>query len=186
MNQVITVDVAARSLREGRWQVTLVALLLGLALFVPAIQAQESPTPTLNEIQTVARELYCPLCNGVRLDNCELQACVQMRQVIADRLVAGATKEQIKQEFVAQYGPVVLGEPPREGLINWLIWILPVAALIGGAIWVYMTLRGWTRASLAPAGSAPAQPSALPASIPASEDSDPYLAQVAADLDSLD
>lgn len=185
MNYEMTVVAAHRLLREGRWRYALVALLIGLALLVPAAQAQETPTPTLNQIQAVARELYCPLCNGVRLDNCELQACVQMRQVIADRLVAGASKEQIKQEFVAQYGPVVLGEPPREGL-NWLIWILPVAALIGGAIWVFMTLRGWTKASPAQAGGSAAQPSSPLASSPASEDNDPYLDQVAADLDSLD
>ena len=57
-------------------------------------------------------ELYCPLCNGVRLDTCELQACIQMRQVISDKLAEGVSKEQIKQEFVAEYGPKVLGEPP--------------------------------------------------------------------------
>lgn len=183
MDQLIKFDVAGRRKREGRWRRPVVALLLCLALIVPAAQAQEAPTPTLDQIQTVARELYCPLCNGVRLDNCELQACVQMRQVIAERLTAGASKEQIKQEFVAQYGPIVLGEPPREGL-NWLIWALPVVALIAGAVWLLWTLRGWTKApAAAPATAASA---AAPRAANGAAGQAEFLAQVDADLEGLE
>ncbi len=176
---VIDTNAADRRQWAGSWRRAVVVLLFCLALMVPAAQAQEAPTPTLDQIQSVARELYCPLCNGVRLDNCELQACIQMRQVISVRLAAGASKEQIKDEFVAQYGPVVLGEPPREGL-NWLIWLLPAAALIGGSIWIIRSLRGWTKAPAA----APAGPRAAAASGDAANDR--FLAQVDADLQELD
>jgi cytochrome c-type biogenesis protein CcmH len=104
-----------------------------------------------------------------------------MRQVIADRLAAGVPKEQIKQEFVAQYGPIVLGEPPREGL-NWLIWLLPIAALVGGAIWVLWTVRGWTKAPSAAPAASPAAPPLPGATAPG----DVYLSQVDADLERLD
>ena len=73
-----------------------------------------------------------PLCNGVRLDNCELQACVQIREVIAQKLVAGESKEQIKVYFAQQYGDVVLGEPAREGF-NLVVWIFPILAVVVGA-----------------------------------------------------
>ncbi len=182
MDQLFKFDVAVRRKREGRWRWPVVALLLCLALIVPTAQAQEAPTPTLDQIQTVARELYCPLCNGVRLDNCDLQACVQMRQVIAERLTAGASKEQIKQEFVAQYGPVVLGEPPREGL-HWLIWALPVVALIAGVIWLLWTVRGWTKAPAAAPVSAPA---ASPGPAGGAAGQAEFLAQVDADLEGLE
>ncbi|HSN75022.1 MAG TPA: cytochrome c-type biogenesis protein [Anaerolineae bacterium] len=185
MNNHIEHGAVHRLWREGRWQRTIVAICIALVLVVPAAQAQENSPPTLDQIQAVARELYCPLCNGVRLDNCDLQACVQMRQVISDRLAAGVAKDQIKQEFVAQYGPVVLGEPPREGL-NWLIWLLPVVALIGGAVWVFMTLRGWTQAPAGPASAAPAAEPQSPLTPGASADSDDYLAQVDADLRRLE
>lgn len=183
MDGVIVQDAAGwrRNDRSG-WRRVAAVLLIFLALIAPVAQAQEAPTPTLDQIQAVARELYCPLCNGVRLDNCELQACIQMRQVISVRLAAGATKEQIKDEFVAQYGPVVLGEPPREGL-NWLIWLLPAVALIGGAVWIFRTVRGWTKAPAA----APARPVSTPAQAAGGESSDdPFLAQVDADLQRLD
>lgn len=144
-------------------------------------QAQDLPTPTLDQINAVARELYCPLCNGVRLDTCELQACIQMRQVIADRLAAGVPKQQIKDEFVAQYGPVVLGEPPRQGL-NLLGWVLPAAALIAGIAWLFVTARRWARQ---PVSAGPAQ--SLDVQLPtAAAIGDPYLAKVEADLVDLD
>lgn len=182
MNHHIKHGAVDRLWRGERWQRIVVAICVVLALIVPTAQAQENPPPSLDQIQAVARELYCPLCNGVRLDNCDLQACVQMRQVISDRLAAGVPKEQIKQEFVAQYGPVVLGEPPREGL-NWLVWLLPVVALIGGAVWIFMTLRGWTKA---PAGAAGASPISRPLTATAQTDNEDYLAQVDADLQRLE
>jgi len=185
MNNHIKHGAVDRLWREGRWQRTVVAVCIALVLIVPTAQAQENSPPTLDQIQAVARELYCPLCNGVRLDNCDLQACVQMRQVISDRLAAGVPKDQIKQEFVAQYGPVVLGEPPREGL-NWAIWLLPVVALIGGAVWIFMTLRGWTKAPGGPASAAPAAEAKLPLTPSAHAESDDYLAQVDADLRRLE
>jgi cytochrome c-type biogenesis protein CcmH len=42
---------------------------------------------------------------------------------------------------VAQYGPQVLGEPPLEGF-NWLAWLLPVAVMIGGGVFVWRRMRG--------------------------------------------
>lgn len=165
--------------RTLRWLIATV-FVLGLAamLGVPAF-AQGEP-PSLDEINDVARELYCPLCNGVRLDTCDLTACEQMRQVIATRLSAGVPKDQIKEEFVAQYGPVVLGEPPREGL-NWLAWILPIGALVAGAVWLFYTARRWTRQPVAQAaagGASSVQPDRA--------ESDPYLARVESDLAEMD
>jgi len=62
-----------------------------------------------------------------------------MRQEIALKLDAGQDAASIKQDFLDQYGPQVLGEPPRSGF-NWLAWILPFVGLLGGAI--FLLLRG--------------------------------------------
>jgi cytochrome c-type biogenesis protein CcmH len=113
--------------------------------FLPGVvaRAQEvspgSRKVTADEVNIVARELWCPLCSGVRLDTCELKACEQMRQEIALKLEAGEDSASIKQYFLEQYGPQILGEPPREGF-NWLAWLLPVIALGGSA--VFLMVRG--------------------------------------------
>lgn len=90
---------------------------------------------TRDQVNDVARNLWCPLCSGVRLDTCELKACVQMRDEIAIRLSNGDSTEEIISYFEEQYGPQVFGEPPREGF-NWLAWIVPFAVLIGGGIYL--------------------------------------------------
>ncbi len=168
------------------WLMVLVASFI-LALAAPAVMAQQGPTPTLDQINAVARELYCPLCNGVRLDTCDLQACIQMRQVISDKLAGGVPKEQIKQEFVAEYGPKVLGEPPSSGL-DLFAWIIPIAAIVAGAAWLLYTARKWTRQpepapAVATLGTE-AEASAAAAATEAATDA--YLAQVESDLASLE
>lgn len=126
----------------------LVALALGV-VWVAGVQAQEStPTPasavTADEVNTVARELWCPLCSGVRLDACELKACEQMKDVIAIKLAEGENTDSIRDYFVAQYGPQVLGEPPWEGF-NWLAWTLPFVVLALGGYFLWNTLRRMVR-----------------------------------------
>jgi cytochrome c-type biogenesis protein CcmH len=124
-------------MRNRRLYTLLLALLL-LAWALPGILQAAPPTPTPNQVDAVAKELWCPLCNGVRLDNCDLQACVQMKQVIAQKLAAGETKDQIRTYFVQQYGDVVTGVPNNQGF-NLVAWYLPViAAIVGIAILAYL------------------------------------------------
>jgi len=134
----------------------LVVLLLGVSV-VPAL----AQTPTPNQINAVAKELWCPLCSGVRLDNCELQACVQMREVIAQKLGSGENKDQIKAYFVQQYGDVVLGEPAKQGF-NLIVWIFPILAVVVGLGWLAYLVITWLKRkapapSPVPTGSGPGE-----------------------------
>lgn len=144
---------------------------LMLVIVVSTGAPASAQTPTPNQINEVARELWCPLCNGVRLDNCELQACVQMREVIAEKLVAGDSKEQIKAYFVTQYGDVVLGAPSGQGF-NIVVWILPALVALVGVGWlVYFVSTNRKHA-------APQTASAKPAGRP----NDEYLQRVEDEL----
>lgn len=120
----------------------LVILWLSLSFAVAAAQEGAAPASTVtpNEVKEVSKQLWCPLCSGVRLDACELKACEQMREVIAVKLSEGESDQEIKNYFVAQYGPQVLGEPPMEGF-NWLAWILPVVVMVGGGIFLWFRAR---------------------------------------------
>jgi cytochrome c-type biogenesis protein CcmH len=115
-----------------------------------AAYAQDTPPTTdgrevtLNEVNEVARELWCPLCSGVRLDGCELKACDQMKEVIAIKLSEGEDTESIKEYFIEQYGPQVLGAPPLEGF-NWLAWVTPFLVMIGGGLFLWMRSKQWIR-----------------------------------------
>jgi cytochrome c-type biogenesis protein CcmH len=119
-------------------------VLLAIGLWAASVLPALAQTPTPNEINEIAKGLWCPLCNGVRLDNCELQACVQMKEVISQKLEAGESEEQIRTYFVEQYGDVVLGAPSTQGF-NALVWILPVLAAAVGLGWLVYFVRSVTR-----------------------------------------
>ncbi len=74
------------------------------------------------EMYNIARELWCPLCAGIRLDACELQACVQMREEISLLLAEGRDKAYIIAYFEEQYGTQVHGQPPFTGIYGWAWW----------------------------------------------------------------
>ncbi len=127
------------SLIQGMILLSLVGLTATDALAGPPWQSVST-----DEVNRIARELWCPLCAGVRLDVCELKACEQMREVIALKLSEGATPEEIKAYFVEQYGPQVLGEPPRQGF-TLLAWVLPFAFLAAGAGLLAYLGRRWSQ-----------------------------------------
>ena len=139
----------ARTIRDSATHSTIlrfaflaICLLIISTFSSPPLFAQDEATGiTADEVNTVARDLWCPLCGGrLRLDSCELKACAQMREVIEIKLAEGEDAASIRDYFLEQYGPQVLGEPPRQGF-NWLAWILPVVAVAGGGVFVWLRLQ---------------------------------------------
>ena len=101
---------------KTHFRFTFLVLLLVLAgLWAVPVSAQGQP-PTDNEVNAVAKQLYCPVCENTPLDVCPTQACAQWRDLIRLMLSQGKSEEEIKQYFVDNYGARVLNEPPRDGL----------------------------------------------------------------------
>lgn len=118
-------------------------LVLAFGIFVGTANAQEGgPTPSPDEVNAIARNLYCPVCANVPLDVCGTAACAQWRQQIADLLAEGYTEQQIYDYFVQQYGPSVLATPPVSGF-NWLIYLLPPASVLLAALLLGRSLLNW-------------------------------------------
>lgn len=141
------------------------------------VLAQAEPPPsatpipvTDDQVNAVARELYCPVCENIPLDVCPTQACVQWRDLIRQKLNAGWNEAQIQEYFALQYGDRVLAEPPRRGL-NWLVYILPPAFFLAGVVIVIQTLRKLK--------NAPPEDNPPPAS---TGTVDPYLARLEEEL----
>lgn len=122
--------------------------LLFLILFslgTTSVAAQGNP-PTDDEVNAVAKQLYCPVCENTPLDVCPTQACAQWRDLIRLMLSQGKSEEEIKQYFVDNYGARVLDEPPREGL-NWLIYIVPPVIILIGAAFLFRALKGMKKSA---------------------------------------
>lgn len=117
--------------------VFMVALALAVTGMAQAQTAEPPPgqPPTDDQVNAIAKNMYCPVCENVPLDVCPTLACQQWRDQIREKLVEGWSEEQIHDYFVLQYGDRVLAAPPRTGL-NWLIYIGPWVLIAAGAVMV--------------------------------------------------
>jgi cytochrome c-type biogenesis protein CcmH len=115
----------------------LLAVVVALALAAPALAGP----PTLSDLED---EIVCPTCK-VTLDQSDAPVADRMRAFIRARIAAGDSKQEIKDELVAQFGPRVLAVPERRGF-DLVAWLLPVggallaAAIVGAVAW------RWSRA----------------------------------------
>ena len=113
-----------------------------------AVSAQQ-PTPSDDEVNAIARQLYCPVCENTPLDVCPTTACHQWRELIRQMLAEGKSEAEIKQYFVDYYGARVLSEPPRTG-INWLVYIVPPVAFLVGVYLLFRAFQTWKRLAKEP------------------------------------
>lgn len=148
------------------------AICLGVFLFfgwVNSAYAQNPTPPTDDQVNAVARQLYCPVCENTPLDVCGTQACAQWRELIRQKLAVGWNETQIKQYFVQQYGDRVLAIPPPHG-INWLAYLVPAMLILAGVIYLWRVLSGWQR---------PPRAQETPSSLTSSDE---YIARVEEEL----
>jgi len=124
----------------------LFTLLTIAALLVGASTAQarsgDDGFPTDNDVNSIAKKLYCPVCPNTPLDVCETQACQDWRAQIKSQLTSGWSEDQIIDYFIEQYGERVLAEPRVSGFTG-LVWLLPVVGLIAGLIILRQVLMRW-------------------------------------------
>jgi cytochrome c-type biogenesis protein CcmH len=126
------------------WVIVLLLLVSLLPLNAVWAQDNEPNRPTDDEVNAIASQLYCPVCENVPLDVCGTQACAQWRDLIREKLSEGWSEAQIKEYFSTQYGDRVLAEPPARGL-NWLIYVIPPLVFIVGAVFLYRGFISWKK-----------------------------------------
>ena len=146
----------------------LVALVLTLILTL--IASAQGPTPTDDDVNRVAKQLYCPVCESTPLDVCPTEACRQWRDLIRTMLAEGKSDEEIKQYFVTQYGARVLAEPPNR-MVSYLV---PAAIILLGALLLARGFQMWMKPRVTEITAADTPHEAEPV--------DPYIARLEEEL----
>lgn len=146
----------------------LIAITLALT---PHAAFAQGPTPTDDEVNRIAKQLYCPVCESTPLDVCPTEACRQWRDLIRTMLAEGKSEAEIKQYFVEHYGVRVLAEPPNR-LVTYLV---PGAVILLGAFLLFRGFQMWMKPSRAEAGPATTKPEPQPSQ-------DPYIARLEEEL----
>jgi cytochrome c-type biogenesis protein CcmH len=115
------------------------ASMLALVLALPAAAAP----PTEREVEQVAAQLRCVVCQNLSVADSPSEMARQMRDLVRERLATGESPEQVKAYFVERYGEWVLLSPPTRGFAL-VAWGLPLGVLAVGLLVAVLILRRWT------------------------------------------
>jgi cytochrome c-type biogenesis protein CcmH len=100
-----------------------VVIALALAALAPGALAA-TPRASFNDVED---EVMCDTCN-VPLNIAESPRADQERQVIRRLIARGLTKDEIKAELEARYGPEILATPADSGF-SLAVWVAPVVVV---------------------------------------------------------
>jgi cytochrome c-type biogenesis protein CcmH len=135
--------------------VRLLALAFLAALLATPVARASDRHPTQAELEG---EVMCPVC-GTTLDQSDSPAAQQIKRVIARRIAAGDTKQEIEDRLVANYGEAILAAPPHHGF-GLVAWWLPIVGITAAAVLVGAGAWRWSRVRDSAAPAAPLDPAA--------------------------
>jgi cytochrome c-type biogenesis protein CcmH len=115
--------------------------MAALAMAAPAAASSPAPKTTLPDVED---EVMCPTC-GTLLQLAESPQAQDERDFIRREIAQGKTKEQIKDDLVANFGNSVLALPPASGF-DLTAYLVPALALLAAAIGIVVGVRRWRRA----------------------------------------
>lgn len=146
--------------------------VLGLLLAAGSAAAQEPMQPTRPDPDSaaltdpraaeldaraadIAAQLRCPVCSGQSVLESNSAIAQEMQEVIRERLEQGDGEREVLAYFRGAYGDWIILRPRATGL-NLLVYILPVVALLGGGVGLFVVLRRWSAAGSSHAGESDA------------------------------
>ncbi|GAB4521965.1 MAG: hypothetical protein OHK0046_33940 [Anaerolineae bacterium] len=121
----------------------MMSLFIGLHIITLNVIAQEGVV-TDDEVNSIAKQLYCPVCENIPLDTCETAACMDWRYEIRLQLEDGLTEEHIIDDFVRRFGDRVVGTP-QDPTLRALSLVTPVLFAVIGMGAVAMIAWRWRK-----------------------------------------
>ena len=115
-------------------------VLLVVAFVLAPAPAFAGPEDVAN---AVAQEVMSPFCPGVTLHDCPSSSAQEMRAEITEWARAGMTKDAIIGRLEDEFGSSIRAVPRGSGGL--FAWLLPAAALAGGAVAATLLARRWSR-----------------------------------------
>jgi cytochrome c-type biogenesis protein CcmH/NrfF len=132
------------------------ALLLAVAICFTLGASDGSGT----RIDKLSHRLMCQCGCAQLLGECDHYGCPDRDKELAkltSGINSGKSDQQILDEFVAEYGVVVLASPPKQGF-NLVAWIAPFAVFLAALLGTILLVRHWTEGKRELAAQAAAVP----------------------------
>jgi cytochrome c-type biogenesis protein CcmH len=141
--------------RGGRLTTIFAVLVALTALLSPTVAAAaEAPSSLRTTLNEIEEEVMCPVC-GTLLGLAESPQATREKAFVEKLVKEGKTKDEIKDELVAQYGNAVLAEPNGSGF-SISAYVVPIVAFILAAILLAGAVWKWRRSTASSDGSLPA------------------------------
>lgn len=88
----------------------------------------------------ISETLRCPVCRNESIDESHAEVARDIRLLVRERLVAGASDEEVVGAVVARYGEFVLLRPNADGA-NLVLWLAAPALLAAAGALGWATVR---------------------------------------------
>jgi cytochrome c-type biogenesis protein CcmH len=109
-----------------------VAVTLALAAVVAVGIATGEPSED-DRVRSLGARIKCPVCQGEPILDSPSETARAMMEIVAERVAAGESDQQIIDYFTGRYGDGILLDPPVAGR-TLLLWVLPFVALAAGVV----------------------------------------------------
>jgi cytochrome c-type biogenesis protein CcmH len=128
------------------WFAGVIAIMLASSAY--AVDPDERLADPILEARAraISAELRCLVCQNQSIDDSNAPLARDLRMLVRERLSSGNTDAQVMRYVVERYGEFVLLRPPF-GLHTAILWLSPLALLIGVACMLLQRARSRTAAA---------------------------------------
>ena len=119
-----------RTISMAAIAVTIVALVVVVGVLA---SNDAAPATDADRVAALAASIRCPFCNGESLADSPSSVAADYRDLIADRVAAGLTDEEIRAEFADNFGDGYLLDGSTSPW-RFLLWGIPIAVLAIGIL----------------------------------------------------
>ena len=105
-------------------------------LFISTVLLLGFPSSIEERLYTLNRDLMCPVCDGLTLEQSQATPALEMKEEIKKMVIQGMSDKEIKNHFVAKFGVEILANPPKKGF-DTLVWLAPLVFGFFGIVFLY-------------------------------------------------
>ena len=105
-------------------------------LFLAPLHSSEEKIKLLE----IYKNLRCLVCQGQSIADSNSDFAATLKLVVQDQVNEGKTKDEIYVFLIDKYGEWIVYQPTFNKN-NFLLWVLPYAVLIFGAVIIFLLVR---------------------------------------------
>jgi cytochrome c-type biogenesis protein CcmH len=126
-----------------QWPGWLLLAVVAVTLLAVGVSRGNGVSDPGERADGLAQQVACPVCDGESVYESRNRASINLRNQITALVNEGRLDDdEILAEIQSAFPNDILLVPPSDG-VNVLVWVLPVAAVVGAAVGIVIAFRRW-------------------------------------------